>query len=552
MKKIHLLFLSLIFCSFTYAVDTEPINANNPLIEYTGRINFSNPTLPKFSYSGASIRACFQGTSISVILDDAGSQNYYNVILDNCVISKLQTKAGMNTYSIATGLKDTIHEIELFKLTEESFGKTQFFRFLLDKGKSLVEISNKRNHLLEFIGNSITCGYGNEGVVGGTFGASTENHYLTYAAITSRSFNARHLGVCKSGVGIYRNYNGPVTGNTDCMTNNYLRNYFYDASPLYSFAEKPDLVCIDLGTNDFSTYKGDSALFVDNYLRLIDVIQSENYNNANILCLVGPMLSGADLIRIKRYVKFVVSTANESYNGKIHFFEMSQQGGLGYGIDYHPTVAQHLKNAKELVSCIDTLMNWQVYSKLVTGIIKVGNQIDLEFSTQLQDLTGNFSGFTVTADNVDVPISSVSIDLVDKSKVRLNLSKNLYAGKKITVSYAAGSIEGKNVNKNMLERISSFIVVNKLTATSLSQTHYNEFNIYPNPTQNKIINYRLLDSNEGKIVASLYNLQGKLVFHNTLSSSNGTIDFNNNNIQDGSYVLKVCTSNREYIKKIIL
>jgi hypothetical protein len=144
MRKSKLIILGLLLNAFAYGSSSDTIRANNPLIGYTGRIDFSNPMAPRFSYSGVSVRASFQGTGISLILDDAGTQNYYNVILDNVVISRLQTKSGTIIYKIKSGLKDTIHEIELFRLTEEMFGKTQFLGFILDKGKKLVEISNKR------------------------------------------------------------------------------------------------------------------------------------------------------------------------------------------------------------------------------------------------------------------------------------------------------------------------------------------------------------------------------------------------------------------------
>jgi lysophospholipase L1-like esterase len=361
MRKIKLLLLGLLMFASAFGSSYDTIRSNNPLIEYTGRIDFSNSLTPKFSYSGVSIRASFRGTGISCILNDAGTQNYYNVILDQVVISRLQTKAGINTYEITHALKDTIHEIEIFRLTEEMFGKTQFLGFLLDKGKALVEISNKRKHLIEFIGNSITCGYGNEGINGGRFGATTENHYLTYAAFTSRALNARHLAVCKSGIGIYRNYDGPVNGSTDCMTNYYQRIFLYDEMPLYKFARKPDLICIDLGTNDFSTGKGDSARYVTKYLQFIDTLQLKN-KEADILCLLGPMLSGNDLKIVRRCLHFIVDSANKKNHGNVYLFEMSEQDGkLGIGIDYHPTVAQHLKNAEELVQYISGLKHWKVY-----------------------------------------------------------------------------------------------------------------------------------------------------------------------------------------------
>jgi hypothetical protein len=115
-----------------------------------------------------------------------------------------------------------------------------------------------------------------------------------------------------------------------------------------------------LGTNDFSTGKGDSALYVSRYLKFIDTLQVKN-KNADILCLLGPMIGGNDLIRVRKYLKFIVDSANHKNNGKVYFFEMSQQtGSLGIGIDYHPTVAQHLKNGKELIKYISTIKGWPV------------------------------------------------------------------------------------------------------------------------------------------------------------------------------------------------
>ena len=359
MKKVLLIFglLSIVFCE-TFADDTIP--ANNNKIEYTGRIDFTNPLAPKFSYSGVSIRACFSGTYVSVIMDDDTGQNYYNIILDGEVIDTFNVVVGKKSYNLAEDLKDTIHEIELFKRTELTFGKSQFFGFILNSGDSLATIKNERKLFIEYIGNSITCGYGNEGENGQIFGPTTENHYLTYAAITSRNFNARHMAVSRSGIGIYRNYNGPKGGNTDCMTNNYTRIFLYDKNPKYDFATQPDVICINLGTNDFSVNGGDSALYVSNYLRLIDTIQA-NYNMPNIVCLLGPMLKGTTLAKVRTYIKFVADSANKKGKGNVSFFEMSAQtGDLGYGIDSHPTVAQHEKNAKELTAYLKLLMGWKV------------------------------------------------------------------------------------------------------------------------------------------------------------------------------------------------
>ncbi|MBN2819948.1 MAG: lipase [Bacteroidales bacterium] len=334
------------------------VSPENELIEYTGRIDFSNPETPVFSYSGVSIRACFSGTTIAMIMSDDTGENYYNIILDGEVIDTVRIDTIKKTYEIASELRDTIHEVEIFKRTELTFGKTSFYGFVLDAGEALVQIQNKRTKLIEFIGNSITCGYGNEGENGESFGSSTENHYMTYAAITSRNFNARHLAVCRSGIGIYRNYNGLAEGNKDCMPNNYQRIFLYNEEPLFSFRETPNLVCINLGTNDFSTSGGDSALYVSNYLRFIDTLQAK-YNKPDILCLLGPMISGETLPKVRSYIQFVADSANKNGLGRVSFFEMSAQTGeLGIGIDYHPSVEQHRRNAEELTEYIKPLKGW--------------------------------------------------------------------------------------------------------------------------------------------------------------------------------------------------
>jgi hypothetical protein len=469
MERFKLFTLAVILPIMCYSSEHEVVLPDNSLIEYTGRIDFANPVQPKFSYSGVSIRACFQGTSISVILNDEGNRNQYYAILNNEIVKRFQTSGGLRTYGIANGLKDTIHEIEIFRLTEDMFGKTEFRGFLIDQGRSLVDIINKRNLLFEFIGNSITCGYGNEGKLGQTFGPETQNHYMTYAAITSRSFNARHLAVCKSGIGVYRNYNGPVEGNADCMANFYPRVNFSDPVPLYSFGQKPDLICINLGTNDFSVNKGDSALFVSNYLRLIDSVQVMN-NNADILCLLGSMLSGNDLNRVRAYITHVVNSASSRNNGNVYFFEMSEQTG-SLGIDGHPTIDQHIKNAKELIEFIHSIYHWPIQPIALSGEILSAYELAIEFNTAVSDPNGSFDGLSVTSNGTSIPLLVVAPDKSDSTRIHLHLAAGIQVGEMVAVSYSPGSIAGKG--DILLDNISSLGISNTLTKTFLSNAFTN-------------------------------------------------------------------------------
>ncbi len=467
------LFICLLLCSIALVSREAPviIPASDTLIEYSGRIDFSNPDAPKFSYSGVSIRACFKGTAISAILNDERGENYYNIILDRSQITRLQPGSGENTYSLAENLTDTIHEIEIFKLTEEMFGKTSFHGFQLDEQDSLIALTDIREPLIEFIGNSITCGYGNEGSLGGIFGASTENHYMTYAAITSRSFNARHLAVCKSGIGIYRNYDGPAGGNTDCMTNYYSRIYLYDASPLYSFEETPDLVCINLGTNDFSTTGGDSALYVSTYLNFIDSIQN-HYSQPDIVCLIGCMMSGATLDKVRRYIQFIVDSANNRGLGNVYFFEMSAQtGDLGTGIDYHPTVAQHMENSRELINFITALKGWSIHPMVLKADVSTTTSIKVKFNTGISDPSENYAGFSVKVNGIAASIDSVFKDPADSFAIYIVLAEEIDFGQQLELGYEQGQIVG--TGNIPLESFRTIYIDNNLTHTTLSSGKVN-------------------------------------------------------------------------------
>jgi hypothetical protein len=397
------------------------IFATNPAIEYSGRIDFSNPETPTFSYSGVSIRASIEASAVSVILDDEKGENYFATVVDNVYTGKIKAQKGKNTYPVATFAKKGEHEIEIVRITEEEFGKTSFVGFELD-AEGTASQPAPRPYTIEFIGNSITCGYGNEGRIGQRFSASTENHYMTYAAMTARSFNAKTIVAAKSGKGICRNYAGPSTGNPDNMTDYYDRMFFSDAEPKYDFAIQPDVVCINLGTNDMSTPGYDTALFINNYMRLIDQIQT-NYKQPDIVCLLGTMLYGLALDTARLCISEVARRANAKGRGRVSFFEMTPQNikENGLGIDNHPTVKQHILSARQLTEFISQLKGWDVDPQIMMAKLSGESQITL-YANCVECLKSGVTGdIVVVADGQ--PISPLSVT-TDEAKATLIITVN--------------------------------------------------------------------------------------------------------------------------------
>ena len=94
--------------------------------------------------------------------------------------------------------------------------KPEFWGFVTDG--QLVEPPALPSKKIEFIGNSITCGYGNEAMLPTNhYSYETQNHYLSYPQIAARQLDAVAYIVARNGIGVYRSYNGrgqapPTTG----------------------------------------------------------------------------------------------------------------------------------------------------------------------------------------------------------------------------------------------------------------------------------------------------------------------------------------------------
>src|SRR5262249_41999742 len=149
---------------------------------------------------------------------------------------------------------------------------------------------------------SISCGYGDEGNPMCTFSADTENHYLTYEALAARKLGADLVTVAWSGKGVVCNYGDGPNSCTDPMPPLWDRTLPSSNGSTWDFSWKPDVVIINLGTNDFSTDVDPSELqFTAAYESFLRHIRSK-YADAYILCTVGPLLFATDLDHARAYI----------------------------------------------------------------------------------------------------------------------------------------------------------------------------------------------------------------------------------------------------------
>ena len=336
------------------------IPATDSHIQYIGRISFKNPASPMFTFPGTQIRASFTGTSLKMICKPMSG--YFMARVDGSKAFKVCFNAERDSVvTLAVALPDQKHDVQLMYVTEGYERRGEFRGFIVDEGRELVDAPQLSDRRIEFIGNSITCGYGVEDTeCSDPFQDETCNHYYTYANLTAQALDAVHQTVARSGIGVYRNYDGPVTGNAINMNTEYTHTLLYDNSEEWDFSRfTPQLVCINLGTNDTSTSGADPKLLREGYRKLIRQVRS-HYPAAKILLLCGCMMSGDQLVSAQSALNDVHKEFVKSGDKEIYRFDFSPQtGALGYGASWHPSMEQQQLMATELIPYLRQLMRWE-------------------------------------------------------------------------------------------------------------------------------------------------------------------------------------------------
>jgi len=350
------------------------IEADHQAIRYVGRIDFSDPKAPAFSFPGVTILARFQGASLDILLSDTGSRDYFNVQIDDQEPAVIQTRLGEAVFPVARNLSDTEHTVRMTKRTESQCGIATFLGFELAPGKALVAAPPLPSRKIEFIGDSITCGYGNL-VATDTpdqfhFSPENEDADLAWGSVAARALGAQSVLTAYSGRGMFRNVDGTESGTVPTFYN----AVFPDDPTRLAWDPKgfaPDVIVINLGTNDFSALLAKNDLsareldrqFGATYRKFVETLRSTYGPAVHIVCVVGPMLSdgyppGAlALTKARKTISGLVQNLGKT-DANLSYLGLDSQSSP-YGEDWHPTVATHAQMAQALVTHLRAVTGWK-------------------------------------------------------------------------------------------------------------------------------------------------------------------------------------------------
>lgn len=231
-----------------------------------------------------------------------------------------------------------------------------------------IHPTEKKAHFIEFVGDSITCGYGvDDECAEHNFKTGTEDVTKAYAYRTAAKLDADYSCVSISGYGI-------ITGYTDNdITHPEQRlPLFYDklgfsycnldgVTPSdieWNFSDyKPEVVLINLGTNDDS-YTKDFAdrqqIYQDEYVVFLKHVRKMN-PDAKIVCALG-IMGDRLLPRVEAAVDVYSKETGDTNITTVGFTPQNPEDG--YAADWHPTFVTHGKAADKLTAELKKIMNW--------------------------------------------------------------------------------------------------------------------------------------------------------------------------------------------------
>ncbi|CAN5323901.1 SGNH/GDSL hydrolase family protein [soil metagenome] len=308
------------------------------------------------AWSGAFVEARFVGTKITLRLEDSGAHRFAITLAGT--ESRITPTANVDAYVLGDNLAPGEHVVRVLKDTEASVGQTDMIGLELDTGGQFLPIAVPSRRI-EVIGDSISCGYGDLGLGPNcNFSADTESFRESYGSVLGKKFGADVMGICWSGIGVYRNYGGSTV---DVMPTRYPRTLPSSTTSTWNFSSVvPDVVLWNLGTNDFTGSSPPEQPFESAYEAFLATIR-KHYPNAFILSILGgPMLTGTNSQNERTWVKNVIAKLTTAGDTEIDSVELPPQTGShgGIGCDYHPSVGEHAFMATTIAPKLSAALGW--------------------------------------------------------------------------------------------------------------------------------------------------------------------------------------------------
>ena len=262
---------------------------------------------------------------------------------------------------IATELKKGKYNIKFLRQSEAERGPAEITDIELC-GVFLPRPA-LRETLIEFIGDSITCGYANLATCDMDPALCSESPYEdgtdAYAYLTAEALNADFSILSRQGTGIVAGWDY-LTNPMGAIPKVYHLTSFYRGAAEYKPSRKADIVVINLGTNDiykFLSNEREPSLSQDDFINTIYDFFCKIYDlndSPRMVVAVGMMTNEQNHAPLYRWYREAIRRFKETRGEEILFCSLPEnyEGGKA-----HPAVVGHHAAAKVLTEFIKANIN---------------------------------------------------------------------------------------------------------------------------------------------------------------------------------------------------
>ncbi len=417
---------------------TTPIRNLISGIKQQGRNYMKNGVLwLDFSASGIEFTANCEGTvALNLTVNSIKNTDatyggiYFTVIVDGVKKDRALcriTETGNVTLTLAEGLSAGNHTFEVYRQTEHRGAEVGISSITMNGTIGTKPADSP--YFIEFIGDSISTGYGALGVSSDASAESPkwQDATVAYPYLTAKALGVDFSDVCYSGIGAKYGWQDP-----NMHTFYPYQRWQYDRTTQYNFnSRQPNVVVIALGTNDIAM-ESEKGITVEQrltgYQEFLDLVRAKN-PNSKIIWIYG-MMKDDDNARIPQIIENNGGAAAGLYSLEL----TTNTAGAGW----HPSAAGQQAFANDLVAFINeknllTMGDEEDTANLITsegssvmdvvnGKMGVGFLFDVKVSGITKDEAhiGDYSNAIVTIDGVEYKLITMGAVVTNRAAIGID------------------------------------------------------------------------------------------------------------------------------------
>lgn len=333
----------------TYVEDNYILDQD---VLYHGR-TYEKDGVQWFNWSASGFTVQFQGSGLQAEIASnapkATNYAYLKVYVDGVEQPDILLDKTMQTVTLAENLDPSeTHTVEVRKRNSPRSSTAGLVSMMVQDGTKLTPPEEKEM-LIEFVGDSLTVGYSaaiTDPAAVTAWSTATEDGTKTYSKQVADAFNADYMVTAISGRGVVmNNSNDGAPWFPDIYPE---LDYYNDRGTAYDFALQPDVIVINLGTNDATNSNLDIDVFQAGVVSFIELVRQKN-PNAQIIWAYG-LRQDTKTAQVATAIEAAVTQIRNS-DTKVHYLPLDLVSSSQTDLN-HPLAEGYTASGEKLIAKI--------------------------------------------------------------------------------------------------------------------------------------------------------------------------------------------------------